>query len=344
MAKRFDVVSIGNITYDIFLVSKYFKPIKEEHLSELLHYPTDEAECFALGAKIEVEKLYKDFGGGALNSATTFARQGLKAGIFSKIGNDLEGKEVQKIIKKEKITPFILKRRLFTPTSFILLSPQGERTILTYRGQTSLFDFEDLKKAIKLKPLWFYITPSNTDIRVLKKFLKTVGKQTKIALNPSLHQLNLGVKKNLPLIQFVDLLILNQEEASVLFNLESFQEKLIIENFKKIFNGILVITQGKEGSLVLVNEKLYRASIFPEREIIDRTGAGDAFGSGFLAGLINNQGKLKDDELIYEAIRTASANATSVIENLGARTGILTKRELKNIRWQRIVIRTEELI
>jgi sugar/nucleoside kinase (ribokinase family) len=110
-------------------------------------------------------------------------------------------------------------------------------------------------------------------------------------------------------------------------------ERKILYALEENFSGIIVITDGKNGSILSDGKIRLRAGIFKERKLIDRTGAGDAFGAGFVAGIIQNPG-----DYSY-AIRLASANATSNIEIIGAKTGILTKEDfLKNSRWGKLKI------
>jgi len=80
-----DVITIGTATRDCFLQSPDFKVIRSSR------FVTGQAECFALGSKIEVPFIIFTTGGGAANAAVTFARQGLKAGCLAKIGKDLAG-------------------------------------------------------------------------------------------------------------------------------------------------------------------------------------------------------------------------------------------------------------
>jgi ribokinase len=103
-------------------------------------------------------------------------------------------------------------------------------------------------------------------------------------------------------------------------------------------HGLSVITDGSKGCYVGDGSYMYHAGIFPERELIDRTGAGDAFGSGFVSALIGKDSF--SSQVIEQAIRAGSANATSVVEYIGAWEGLLTARTLKqNKRWAHLVVR-----
>ena len=102
--------------------------------------------------------------------------------------------------------------------------------------------------------------------------------------------------------------------------------------------GIVAVTKGPAGVTVSDGKNLYRAGTFKEKIIADRTGAGDSFGSGFVAGLMRSQGDIK------YAIRLATANATSVVEQVGATEGILTKDQFEqDPRWKDLNIQVESL-
>jgi sugar/nucleoside kinase (ribokinase family) len=103
-----------------------------------------------------------------------------------------------------------------------------------------------------------------------------------------------------------------------------------------LIDGIAVMTDGARGAIVSDGRYIYRAGIFKEKKLVDRTGAGDAFGSGFVAGFI-----LKKD--IHFALRLASANATSVVEKIGAQAGILRRKDFNLARWQYLDLDVEPL-
>src|SRR4030043_281228 len=118
------------------------------------------------------------------------------------------------------------------------------------------------------------------------------------------------------------------------------KEKEIFEKLDRAEKGIVVMTNGVKGVVVSDGRNIYRSGIFGGK-VIDRTGAGDAFGSGFVAGLVKNQKSKKKnkkfsiDDMKY-AIRLGSANATSVVGKIGAKQGILTKKEFNDKKWNKL--------
>ncbi len=125
----------------------------------------------------------------------------------------------------------------------------------------------------------------------------------------------------------------------------SFNEREgVFKKLDKFMPGILAVTDGDKGALVSDGRFIYRVGVFKEKFVLDRTGAGDAFGSGFVAGLIQqgfsqkNIKQIKPENVVY-ALRLASANATAVVEKIGANSGILTKKDFeKNPRWQKLKV------
>lgn len=333
----FDVITIGTATRDIFLRSSLFKTLHDPKHLEKLGFKTGEAECFALGSKLEVEKPVFTVGGGAANAAVTFARQGLKTAALIKIGDDALGKEIVRGLKEEKITPLpMVDKKEGTSYSTILLTPQGERTILVYRGAS-----EDLEKKEvpfrKLKAKWAYIAPGGINFLLMQEIVMHLKRQgTQIAMNPSKNYLKLGAERLKGLLKWLDVVIMNREEASLLTGMRYENERGIFKKFDGLIDGIAVMTDGPNGSKVSDGSYLYSAGIFREKKLVDRTGAGDAFGSGFVAGFIE-----RND--IHYALRLATANAASKVEQIGAQTGLLHKKDLNQSRFKYLDLDVEPL-
>ncbi|MEK7627405.1 MAG: PfkB family carbohydrate kinase, partial [Patescibacteria group bacterium] len=107
-----------------------------------------------------------------------------------------------------------------------------------------------------------------------------------------------------------------------------------------------VMTDGPNGVWVSDGKIIYKSGIYKEKKIVDRTGAGDAFGSGFLAGLLRKSEvgvKTFSPEAIEYAIKLGSANATSVVEHIGAKNIILTQEDFKDKRWDNLEIKRENI-
>ena len=333
----FDIITIGSAAKDIFLQGIGFVNFNSKK------FKTGKGICLNLASKNNVSKADLLNGGSAVNTAVTFSRQELKSAAILRIGDDLFGKDILRFLKKEKINiNFIQKdKKEKTAFSVVFVDKNGERTILDYKGAGRNINEKEISWD-KIKTHWFYVGTLGGNKQFLEKIFSFAKKnKIKIAGNPSLADLKI-LKNNQSLLKNYDIFLVNQEEASYLTDIPYIKEKEIFKKLDKLVDGIVVMTKGTKGVSVSDGKNIYKAGIFPQKAI-DRTGAGDAFDSGFVSGLIKESKdyKIEKSAMIY-AIRLGLANATSVVENIGANQGILTKNEFeKNKRWYRKQINLE---
>jgi len=305
-----DVTTIGSATRDVFLESDLFKV---HHHSDS---PTGLEQCFVLGSKVEVDRVHFEIGGGATNAAVTFARQGLNTAYLGKVGDDLAGREAKKDLEEEKISTdlLILDKKTHTDYSTIILTPEGQRTILVYRCSSRDFAAEDIKLA-DLKTRWIYMTSVAGDFAILEKVINFAQKMgIKVAINPGAKELN-HKERLAPLMKKVEVLILNRKEAAQFSGVPFDEDHKIWQAVCGVYGKITVITDTKNGAVVSDGNDIFRIGIL-DGPVIDRTGAGDSFGSGFVAGYI------KRGDMEY-GLKLATVNATSVVGVVGAKPGIV---------------------
>ena len=286
---------------------------------------------------MDIERPVLTIGGGAINSSVTFSRCGYRTGAYFKLGDDELGDMIKREVKAEGVTPFVsLAKQEGTAYSTILLNPNGERTVLAYRGASNTITKKDIIFN-KLKAKWVYIVSGHLPITLLLSLVTHLKKQgTYVAFAPSRYHVNMGCKKLRQVLRCVDVVLMNREEAAIMTGEEYQKEKRIFKVFDDVVEGIAVMTEGPSGCLVSDGRYMYRAGTFPEKELVDRTGAGDAFGAGFIAGLM-------DSPDIPHALRFATANATSVVEQVGASAGVLTKKDFSSRRWKYLDLDIEPL-
>ena len=280
--------------------------------------------CVPLGSKIPVEDLEFATGGGGTNPAATFALQKFKVAYCGKVGDDNGGRAIIEELRVLGIdASLIIKdKKRKTNYSVVLSVPGKERTILVYRDASENLAPKEIPwKTIGAK--WFYISPlSGKLVKIFKPLIDFAKKnKIKVFLNPGNTQLELSRSIWLPILKSIDVLMLNQEEAALLSGIPYEKEKEIFERLDDWTKGIVVMTKGPLGPVVSDGKFRYSAGCLKERKLVDRTGAGDAFGSGFLTGYIASPGD------IPYAIQLGSANATGCIEKFGAKNGILKKGE-----------------
>jgi sugar/nucleoside kinase (ribokinase family) len=311
---KYDIITFGSATRDIYLRSKKFSPVSSKD------FPAGKAIQLGFGSKIEMEEISFSTGGGGANAAVTFAGQGLKTAYCGKVGNDYFGNLIIKELKKLKIDASFISRtkEKSTNVSVILSYPGGDKTILVYRGAADLFKIKDvpLKKIKNAK--WFYLAPFSGKLAKLTENIIDLANKNKIrvAMNPGYSQLTLPQRTLERILKKIDVLILNQEEASLLTGIPYQKEKEIFKKIDKLVPGICVMTKGREGVVASDGKYLYKAPAL-KIKLVDTTGAGDSFNSGFLSSFI----KAKD---ISSAIQLGIANAAACLQELGAKQGLLS--------------------
>ena len=303
------ILSIGAATQDVFLDnSPEFRLISMAKDQDVVE--------FDLGSKIDVQNIEISSGGGATNAATTFARQGLESSFMGVVGMDSSGEQVSKMLDEESIDTSRVEfsNRYNTDYSAIILAPNGERTILTYRGASEHIYADNFE--LKYGEFdWIYLSNLAGRFDVISKIIQeSVKKGAKIAWNPGKKEL-LEAEKVRTLLRDIEILIVNKEEASLIF--EGISAEELIRNGSK-FVPVMILTDGPDGVWAISGNKMIRAGMYEDVPSIDRTGAGDAFGSGFVSQWAQGAN-------LQQSILFASANSTAVIQHLGAKKGILYK-------------------
>lgn len=328
---KYNIVSIGSATRDVFLKSGNFESRK--HADS----PTGIEQCFPLGSKIEINKMVFTTGGGGTNAAVTFARQGLKTADIGVVGRDFNGRAILEELKKEGVDTkfFQIHDDDFTAYSIIFVHESGERTILSYKGEGQHFDAKKIPFE-KVQTDWFFLDSLGGHYDMLEAIFRHVdpepsktsygaGKnKTKVAMNPGGKELAHGLDKLRPFFAKTDILIMNKEEAVGL-------TQGSVGELSKICPGIVAISDGPNGVVVKDRDgKVYQAGV-PDSPVVERTGAGDAFSSGFVSEYIRSGN-------ISKAIQFATANASSVVTQYGGKAGILKKGDWGP--WPLVEVRT----
>ncbi len=372
----FDVVTIGSATRDAFFESDF----------PLISWPKAEsgkAYVLPFGEKLDVKKVFFTIGGNAVNASVTFARQGCKTACVAKTGTDVSGEEIRRRLKSEGAeTKFLLAgKELPTSYSVLLLEKgpstfldktrnrslgtgrstsltTGERTILNYRGVADSFSIRDVNLK-QIPARWWYVSLAGESHAMLPRLLKfAAANHIVVAFNPSGHHIKHRRREILSALGNVSFLVLNTEEASRLIGISFRNEQRVFRELDALMpgrrgrissrRGILAVTDGRKGATVSDGHHIYKAGVFPERKLVDRTGAGDAFGSGFVAGLLRRGidskriSSVESEDICY-AIRLATANATSVVETIGATEGVLTRKRFADRRWSHFKIAAKKI-
>ena len=298
------IVSIGAATQDVFLEGEALTPVDErgQHFIEL-----------RLGDKLYLEKATFSTGGNACNAAVTFARQGLTTAFIGAVGDDPVAQAIKNVLQQEGVETDRLKviPNARTGYSVILLAPGGSRTILRIKGESEI-DLEHSHILDKLESDWVYLSSIGSFELTDKVVSELAKQQIKIAFNPGTLDLKQPDKLK-GLLKAINVLILNKQETQLLFEGQTKEE---LAQAAATDQRIAVVSDGPNGVAVCDSHQLYSAGMYQDVPVVDRTGAGDAFAAGFTTVLVQG-GSLS------EAITFASANSTSVVQQIGAKPGIL---------------------
>jgi pfkB family kinase len=301
------IITIGAGIQDVFLS-------QSDKFSPVCANPND---CFLrldLGVKVNVNNINFSTGGGATNAAVTFARQGLRSSFMGTVGHDPAGQAVLTDLDKEGVdtSHVSFSEKFNTGYSVLLLAPNGERTILTYRGASTHYDASnfDLKDSYAD---WIYVSSMAGNMDVLDKIFHQARRlNIKICFNPGKGELDQPDQLR-GLLQDVDILLVNKEEAQQIVSGDNLSD--MVRKLQRIVPTV-IISDGSNGVVASDGKTIVEAGIYAEVNVVDRTGAGDAFGSGFLSQWI--LGKSLRNSVVF-----ASANSTSVVTKVGAKAGIL---------------------
>lgn len=344
-----DVLTIGSATRDAFFKGINFLIVEDDRLI------TKKGICLPLGAKITVPSVYFMTGGGATNTAVVFKKMGLKTGAIFRVGKDVSGETIKREMIKEGIELNLVQEDRNKPTAYsvILLTDFGERTILNYKGANEFFSSKEIPVK-KINARWLFLGSLGKNPKNLEFLLELKKRQgIRMAINPGKYELSF--LKNYPqFLSLFDIFICNQEEASYLSDVDYLKEGLIFQKLDSLIKGIVVMTKGKKGVSVSDGQYLYSARIVNYRKFIkkplkvekdlkqpDATGAGDAFAATFTSFLIKKN--VINEKNIEEAIRLALINSSSVVNFLGAKTGILDWKNIQKNKLNQIKIKKIKL-
>ena len=313
---KFDIITFGSAVVDVFVDTDVAEKNKK------ISYP--------VGSKILINELREDIGGGGTNTAVAFSRFGLKTGFIGKIGKDNSGKSIINMLEKEKIT-FLGKaeRHEKTGYSIILDSREHNRTILTYKAINNNISWKDIKKHLRdiKKKKYIYFTSLlgesfKTQIK-LSRIAKT--NSIKIIFNPSDYLIRHANKNKLyEVLKNTHILIFNKQEAEMLCR--KYHMKIpkknpeLVRVVSELGPNIIVITDKNNKIWAYDKQNNKTAGLKPHKiKVKERTGAGDAFGAGFAAGIITGKG-------IEKSLELGLKESESVLRYFGAKNKLLEKK------------------
>lgn len=310
---QYDLISIGDSTIDTFLEVNPTDAIGVCNLNE--------ERCvveFEYGAKIPVNKLTRVAGvGNAPNNAVGSSRLGLKTAIYTVLGTDTDSEDTRKVFEKENVaTDFVVVQQGKRSSFSAVISYSAERNIFRYREDYE-YKLPDLAKSS-----WIYYTSVGKNYENLQSQIIAYKKQyeAELGFNPGTLQIRDGLDAIKSVLEFTDVLLVNREEAQKLVGGDINDIKGLILKLHDTGAKTIVVTDGRGGSYASPDgHEVWFAGIPEQSPVIERTGCGDAYSTGFLAALAQNLD-------LPTAMIWGTMNATSVIQFVGAREGLLTRR------------------
>jgi ribokinase len=313
---NYDVVTIGSAVLDIFMRSDKFRVVQSGDI------PGGIAMCEVYGGKMEVEEVAIVSGGGATNCAVSFARKNLKTTIVAEMGNDPQSLLVHRDLEEAQVdTRFLVQEQdETTAVSVVLIADDGGRSIMVHRGASAMLTKQDLPFE-ELDTRWVHISSLGGNIDLLKDILQWAkSKGVRVSINPGMKEFK-HKDKFLALLPMVEILFLNRDEAKELWGID-YSDDTLWKSMQSLPGAYAtIITDGARGGKTSINGKVGFFEGVKVKKVVDTTGAGDAFASGMVAGVL--YGKTHE-----QAIEWGIKNATAVLHHVGAKKGLLTLGEI----------------
>ena len=305
------ILGIGNAIVDV-ICKVEDKFITQNNLTKSTMKLVNETEFKKILSNLKIEETIS--GGSVANSIVGLSQLGNKVGFIGKVSDDDLGNKYENGLKKENVRFFYSKKKEVVPTGtcLILITPDSERTMVTFLGTAGKINENDIDtNAVKSSEILFLEGYLWDEGEPKKAFEKAINNSNKVAMSLSdlfcveRHKPHfLGLVKNK-----LDIVFANEQEIMSLFNVKKFED--VIKLAKEI-NKLVVITRGDKGAIAVNKDEIIECAAKKNLQIKDLTGAGDLFAGGFLHGLINYKS-------INECLEIGTEMSSKVIQIIGAR-------------------------
>jgi sugar/nucleoside kinase (ribokinase family) len=306
-----DIVSIGDTTVDVFLAvddATVLCDIDTDACTISMNY----ADKIPVSSAKEILAV-----GNAANNAVGSHRLGLKTALYTHLGNDISGIKMRETLIEQGVSDkYIVMDEDRGSNYSTVLNYKAERTILVYHEPRD-YDLPDIQDS-----KWIYLTSVAAGHEKLhEQVYKRIAEDgVKLGFNPGSHQLNAGLEKLKDLIEVSEVFIVNKEEAWKLFGKED-DIKTLLAKIKDHGPTYVIVTDGPGGSYGFDGEQYLHLGTL-DSEVIERTGAGDAYSTGLITALI--EGKKLDEAMMW-----GNLNSTNVLKYIGAQEGLLTIDQMR---------------
>ena len=311
--KDLDVICIGAALVDM--------------VAKVERHPLDDDEVFVSDLKLLS-------GGAAANTAYACAKLGLKTAFIGKLGpHDGFSDKIINDFKDVSLDTSLIKysSEHGTGSAYVALNPQGDRRIYAHSGAANYLSKEDivLEEVTRAKIIFL------SSLKNLEPLIEAAEIARKsdipVILNPGMLIIDQELDNIKQLLKKVDILILSQREFISLLNIQEpeLNEKIILESSNTLLElgiKVIIITMGSKGAFLMNRKESAIISASKIGNVIDTTGAGDAFSAGFIYKFV--QDLSYDIEQLKINVEFGNFIAGRCIQKLGARNGIPTNKEL----------------
>ena len=331
-----EIITIGSATLDVFIECDAANIVSVSSKDKSTDFMS-----FAYGSKLEVEGFTPSTGGGGINTAANFVNLGYKTSAIVKLGNDFVKKTLLKKIEKLGIEDDCVRfdEKENSGFSIILMSFQGDRTVLAHRGANANLQKEDINWDAIKKAKWLYIAPLNGNSAYILDELAEYAEKHNVnmALNVGTTNIKQGKETLHKVIKTAEILIMNREEACMFTEIQvrpdtkdiKYSEETIHPDIRKMLvmlkdmgAKVVVITDGRKGAYAYDGKDYYQCNEYPAK-VKSTLGAGDCFASTFVASMD------KTNWNIEKSLKYATVNAASKVETSGAQNGFLKFGEIE---------------
>ena len=305
------ILGIGNAIVDV-ICKVDDKFITHNNLTKSTMKLVDETEFKKLLSTLKIEDTVS--GGSVANSIVGLSQLENKVSFIGKVSDDDLGNKYEEGLKKEKVEFFYNKKKEIIPTGtcLILITPDSERTMITFLGTAGKINENDIDtKAVMDSEILFLEGYLWDEGEPKKAFEKAINNSNKVAM--SLSDLFCVERHKPHFLELVknklDITFANEQEITSLIDVKKFEDVI---NFAKEINKLIVITRGDKGAIAINKSEIVECHAKKDLQIKDLTGAGDLFAGGFLHGLINNKST-------KESLEIGTEMSSKVIQIIGAR-------------------------
>lgn len=313
--KQIDFLAIGDVVTDAFIKLKDAE----------VHCDIDNHNCklcVRFGEKIPFESVEEIRAvGNSANAAVSASRLGLSASLLANVGNDIHGKGCIEELQKQGVdTTYVSIHDDFATNYHYVLWYGVERTILVNHAH-----FPKKFPALSIPPKMIYLSSLGEGT---EGFHDEIGSyveehsEVRLVFQPGTFQIKQGIVPLAKIYAHTYLFICNKEEAQTILSLPNTDIPTLVEGFHALGARYVCITDGPNGAYASDGNSTYFTPIYPQ-EAIERTGAGDAFASTVASALL--LGKSFKEALLWGPI-----NSMSVVQQLGAQRGLLSREKLED--------------